>query len=70
MVHRGRPLISFRFKYNTRKVLSFILKNNEGSTQSGPPYLSEYPYQVSNFSICPVACRLVMYKFFGYVNDV
>ena len=39
MVPRGRPLIAIGYKYNARKVLSFIVTDNEGSTKTGIPYL-------------------------------
>ena len=32
MVPGGRPLIAIGYKYNTRKVLSFIVTENEGIT--------------------------------------
>ena len=68
MVPGGRPLIVIGCKYNTRKVLYFIVTDNAGSTQAGLPYLSKYPGQFSNLSIRPVSCPLVVYKFFGAVN--
>ena len=60
MVPRGRPLISIGYKYNARKVLSFIVTENVGSTKTGIPYLSKYPDQFTNVSIRPVALPLVM----------
>ena len=36
----------------------------------GIPYLSNYPDQLSNVSICPVASPHLMSKFFGLVNVV
>ena len=58
-------LISIGYNYNVRKVLSFIVKYNAGSTQAGIYYLSKYPNQFSNVAIFPVDCPLIMYKFFG-----
>ena len=43
MVPGDRPLIAIGYKYNARKVLSFILTYNTGSTKTGIPYLSKYP---------------------------
>ena len=40
MVPRARSLIDIDYNYNTRKVLSFIVTDNRGITQSGPTYLS------------------------------
>ena len=48
------------YKYNVRKVLSFIVMDNAGSTKTGIPYLSKYPDQFTNVSIRPVARPLVM----------
>ena len=70
MVPGGRPIIAIGYKYNARKVLYFIVTDNTGSTQTGLPYLFKYPDQFSNFFIRPVARTLVMYKFFGSINEV
>ena len=70
VVSGGRPLIANGYKYNVRKVVSFIVIEVSGNTKSGLPYLSKDPDQFSIFSIRPVACTLVMYKFFGSVNEV
>ena len=59
MVPGGRTLIAIGYKYNARKVLSFIVTDNAGSTKTGIPYLSKYPDQFTNVSICPVARPLV-----------
>ena len=64
MVTGGRTLIDIGYKYNTRKVLSFIVKDNSGSTKTVIPYLSKYPDQFTNVSIRPVARPLVMSIFF------
>ena len=70
MVPGVRPLIAIGYKYNVRKVLSFIVTDNTGSAQTGLPYLYKYLYQFTNVDICPVACPLVMSKFFSAVNGV
>ena len=62
MVLGDRPLIAIGYKYNARKVLSFIVTENTGSTKTGIPYLSKYPDQFTNFAIHPVARPLVMSK--------
>ena len=62
MVPGGRPLIDIGYKYNARKVLSFIVTDKAGSTKSGIPYLSKYPDQFNNVSIRPVSLTLVMSK--------
>ena len=42
----------------------------EGSTTFGIPYLSKYPDQFYNVSNLPVDRVLLVYKFFGCVNEV
>ena len=66
MEPRGRPLISIGYKYNARKVLSFIVTDNSGSTKTGIPYLSKHPDQFTNVSIRPVARPVVMLIVFCY----
>ena len=62
MVPRGKRLIAIGYKYNARKVLSFIVTDNAGITKTGILYLSKYPDQFTNVSIRPVARPLVMSK--------
>ena len=52
------------------KVIYFIDIEDKLITNSGIPYLSKYPDPFSNVAIFPVDWPLVMYKFFGYDNDV
>ena len=70
MVPRFRTPISIGYKYNVRKFLPFIVTQDSGSTNSGLPYLYKYPEQFYHVSIFPVAHTLVVYKFFGSVNEV
>ena len=64
MVPGDWPLIAIGYKYNARKVLSFIVTYNAGSTKTGIPYLSNYPDQFTNVAIRPIARPLVMSIFF------
>ena len=41
MVPGDRPLVAIVYKYNARKVLSFIVTENAGSTKTGIAYLSK-----------------------------
>ena len=66
----GRPLIVIGYKYDTRKGIYFIVKDDAGSKKAGIPYLSKYPDPFYNVYICPVAHPLVMTKLFGSVNEV
>ena len=69
MVPGYRPLIAIGYKYNARKVLYFIVTENSGSTKTDIQYLSKYPDQFTNVTICPVARPLVMLKTYA-VNEV
>ena len=60
MIPGGWTFIAIGYKYNARKVLYFIVTDNEGSTNTGITYLSKYPDQFTNIAIRPVACPLVM----------
>ena len=70
MVPGGRPLIVIGYKYNARKVLSFIVMDNAGITKTGIPYLSKYPNQFTTVDIRPVARPLVMSKKKYALNEV
>ena len=62
MVPGDSLLIYIGYKYNVKKVLSFIITDNSGSTNTGIPYLSKYPDQFTNVAIRPAALPLVMSK--------
>ena len=62
MVPGDRSIIAIGYKYNARKVLSFIFTDNAGSTKTSIPNLSKYPDQFNNVVILPVACPIVMSK--------
>ena len=70
MVPGGGPLISIGYKYNAWKVIPFIVTADAGRTKSVITYLSKYPDPFSNVPILPFARPLVMYKFFGSINEV
>ena len=65
-----RSIMDIVLNYNALKVLYFLFIDNTGITKDDIPYISKYPDQFDNFSICLVACPLVMYKLFGFVNEV
>ena len=65
-----RLISAIGYKYNARKVLSFIVAMDTGITKAGIPYLSKYPEPFYNFSISPFPRPIFIYKFFGYVNMV
>ena len=51
-------------------VLSFIVTDNTGRTNEVLPYLYTYPEHFSNVVIRPVNRPLVIFKFFGSINEV
>ena len=63
-----RPLTDIFYKSTYWKVLSFIATEESGTTKAGTTYLYNYPHQFANVFVHPVACPLVISKFFGYVN--
>ena len=69
MVPGERLIVAIGYKYSARKVLSFIVTDNSGSTKTVITYLSKYPDQFTNVTIRPVARTLVMSIFLG-VNEV
>ena len=62
MVPGARPLIDIGNKYNERKVISFIVKDNTGRTKAGLPYLFNYPVHISNAYILPVVFNNKIYN--------
>ena len=60
MVPGDIPLIAIGYKYNARKVLSFIVTDNAGTTNTGIPYLYKYPDQFTNGAIRPVDRPLII----------
>ena len=48
------PLMSIGYKCRYQKVLEFIATDGGGSTETGVSYLSCYPENISNVSICSV----------------
>ena len=70
MVPRARLLIAICHKYNSQKFIFFIFTDNKVITQAGLTYLSKYPDQFYNVSILSDSFPLVVYNFFGPVNEV
>ena len=70
MVPGGRLIIAIGYGYYVRKVISFIVTDRAGNTKESVFYLSNYFEQFYDVSIHPVDRLIVMYKFFGSVNEV
>ena len=56
MVPGDRPLVAIGYNYNARKVLSFIVTDNAGRTNTGIPY---FPSILTNLLMFPFALLLV-----------
>ena len=67
---RGQDAYFYRLQVYARKVLSFIVTDNAGSTETGTSYLSKYPDQFTDVAIRAVVCPLVMSILFSAVNEV
>ena len=70
MVPGEIPILDIGYKYNSWNIISFVAIEGAGITTLGILYLSKYPDQFYNVSICPVARSLPMYKLFGSFNDM
>ena len=70
MVPGDMLLFVIGYKYNSQKVLYFVVTDNTGITNAGINYLYKNTDPFYNVTICPFAHPLSMYKFFGYVNEV
>ena len=70
MVPRDRPVIYVVCKYKYMKIISFISIEDSGRKKSSIPYLYKYPDHFSDVSTCFVPRPFVMYKFFGYFDEV
>ena len=64
------PLLSIGYKYNSRKVLGFIVTEGSGSTEPGDPYLSRFPDIYSNVSVCPVVHPHLLGMYFNACNEI
>ena len=59
-----------RYNYRHRKVIGFIDKEGDRSTEPGFPYLSQYPDNDSNVSIFPVLCPHAIGRYFSAWNAI
>ena len=70
IVPGGRPLISIRYKYNSRKVLGFISTEAVGSTEPGYLYLSSFSDMYYNVSVRPVVIPFLIGGYFNSCNKI
>ena len=63
-------LVCVGYKYNKKKVLTFIMTRGAGSTEEGDPYEARFPNRYGNLCIHHVACPKCISLFFKYSNKV
>ena len=64
------PPMAIVHKYKYRKVLGFIATKGSGSTEPSGPYLSLFPDNYYNVSICPVFCPHVLGSYSDACNTI
>ena len=57
-------LVSFGYKYNKKKVLTFVMTKGSGSTRPGEPYVARFPGSFGNVCIRHIARPAVIFSFF------
>ena len=67
---RERPILDIGCKYNSRKVLGFIVTEGAGSTEPGDPYLSRFPDIYSNVSVRLVVRPHLIDKYLNAYNTI
>ena len=67
---RERPILDIGCKYNSRKVLGFIVTEGAGSTEPGDPYVSCFPEIYYNVSVCPVFFPHLLGRYFNAWNEI
>ena len=65
-----RPLLVIGHKYNSRKVLGFIVTEGAGRTEPGNLYLSRFPDIYSNVYVCPIVCPHSLVRYFNACNEI
>jgi len=66
----GIDLVCIGYKYNNKKVLTFILSKGADSTLEGEPYEARFPDRFGNVCIRHVARPQVVSNYFKYCNVV
>ena len=69
-VPRDRKIISIGHNYNYQKFISFINTEDSDNKKASIPYLSNYPDQFYNVSVCHVSLSLIVSNLFGSFNEV
>ena len=63
-------MIAIGYKYNQKKVLTFIATKGSGSTQSGKPYVNIFPDFFVNVCTLNIARPSILSEYFSYLNVI
>ena len=63
-------LVSLGYKYNSRTVLTFVMTEGAGSTESGTPYQTRFPDVYGNLYLRDVPRPAVLNRFFEHCGKV
>ena len=66
----GVDLIAIGYKYNSKKVLTFVTTRGAGSTKDGEPYIAQFPDKYGNVCQRHVACPKILSHYFQHSNCV
>ena len=66
----GVDLVSIGYKYNKKKVLTFVCTKGAGSSKHGVPYVAKFPDTFGNVCIRHIARPAVVSNFFEASNKV
>jgi len=66
----GVDLVCIGYKYNKKKVLTFVLTRGAGSSEDGEPYHARFPDKFGNLCIRQVARPKVLSTYFKHSNVV
>ena len=62
----GVDLISVGYKYNKKKVLTFVMTGGAGATRHSEPYEARFPDKFGNFCVRYVARPEIISNYFLY----
>jgi len=64
------PLICIRYKYNKKKVLTFVMSKGAGKSTDGEPYEARFPDKYGNVCVRLVRRPAILANYFKYSNYV
>ena len=66
----GVKLICLGYKYNKKKVLTFLMKRDAGATTKGIPYVAKFPDKYGNMYMQHGARPQIISNYFRFSNQV